>query len=111
MERFFGLSVDTPIVRSLSMPFVSKPLPVKGPLNILVMFSNPIDHDQLDVEGEWTRLQESLKKLVAKKLITIERLESATLSALQRKLKEKEYHVFHYVGHSDFDEEREALAK
>ena len=33
-----------------------------------------------------------------------ERLEAATLTALQRKLRRGAYHIFHFIGHGEFDE-------
>jgi hypothetical protein len=36
--------------------------------------------------------------------VILERLEEATLEALQRRLLREKYHVFHFVGHGGFDE-------
>ena len=36
--------------------------------------------------------------------MTVERLEQATLPALQRRLRRGEYHIFHFIGHGAFDE-------
>ena len=40
-------------------------------------------------------------------LLLLERLDSATLIALQRRLRTADYHVFHFVGHSDYSETTE----
>ena len=38
-------------------------------------------------------------------LIQLTRLPAATLSALQRQLRQEQYHIFHYIGHGGFDQQ------
>ena len=73
------------------------------PLRVLVMISAPQDFPALDVEGEWQRLQEATAPLRERGLLQLERLDTATLIALQRRLRAEDYHIFHYIGHSDYD--------
>jgi hypothetical protein len=101
---FVALSRTTPIVRYAQGLSVRPPAPVTLPLRVLVVISSPEDHAKLDVEGEWTRLQEATAELRDNKLLEIERLEKATLIALQRRLRREVFHVVHYVGHSDYDD-------
>ena len=68
------------------------------------MISSPTDFPALDVEAEWTRLNESLADLIAKNQIAIDRLDDATLEALQRRLRRERYHIFHFIGHGEFDD-------
>lgn len=104
LNRFFSLSVDTPVVRYLDMPGRIEPLRVESPLRVLVIISSPIDYGELDVEAEWSRLKEAVAELEARGLIELERLQPATLAQLQRTLRRGNYHVFHYIGHGGFDE-------
>jgi formylglycine-generating enzyme required for sulfatase activity len=104
LNRFLSLSADTPLVRYLDLPERIRPLAVKPPLRVLVMISSPSDHPPLDVEGEWARLREALGDLEQRGLVALERLEDATLMALQRRLRRGEYHIFHFIGHGGFDE-------
>ncbi len=104
LNRFLSLSTETPIVRYLELPERIRPLEVKPPLRVLVMISSPGDYPPLDVEGEWEKLKEALSDLEQRGLVALERLEDATLTALQRRLRRGEYHVFHFVGHGGFDE-------
>jgi tetratricopeptide (TPR) repeat protein len=103
LNRFLVLSVDTPLVRYLDLPERIRPLAVRPPLRVLVMISCPSDHTQLDVEREWAKLQVALGSLKQRGLLALDRLEQATLVALQRRLRRGEYHVFHFIGHGGFD--------
>ena len=104
-NRFLNLTPDTPVVRYLELPVPAEPLAVTPPIKVLVMISSPAEYPQLDVEGEWARLQTSLGELLERELVTITRLPSATLASLQRPLRLNEYHVFHFIGHGGFDEQ------
>jgi CHAT domain/Kelch motif len=102
-NRFLALTKRTPLVRYLELPDPPRPLLVTPPLRILVMISSPSDLPSLDVEHEWANLEEALAPLQAVGRVQMERLESATLSALQRRLRRDDVHVFHFIGHGGFD--------
>jgi len=102
-NRFLSLSESTPLVRYLDMPERIRPFVVNGRLEILTMISSPTDYPNLDVEHEWSRLNEALAGLVGNGQVRLERLREARLSALQRKLRGGEYHVLHFIGHGGFD--------
>lgn len=103
LRRFFCHSVATPLVRYPEQPRSVTPLPVTLPLQVLVMIANPSDVSTLDVEGEWHKIQESLNPLVEKGQVQLTRLPNATLTALQRQLRQGRYHIFHFVGHGGVD--------
>ena len=103
-RRFFAHSATTPIVRYLDLPQRIQPLAVQPPLKILVMIASPTDYGQLDVEAEWRKVQDALANLTQRGLVTLTRLEKATLSALQRQLRREQYHIFHFIGHGGFDQ-------
>ncbi len=102
-REFLALSVDTPVVRFFELEEARAPLPVTPPLRVLVMLSNPSDVDCLNVEDEWKKLKDAVRPLEDLKLLVVERLEKATLSELQRRLRGADYHIFHFVGHGHFD--------
>lgn len=104
LDRFFALSAYTPLTRYLEMPQQVAPLPLEPPLKMLVMVSSPGDLDQLDVDMEWSVINDALDHLEDAGYLTVERMDTATLSALQEKLSEGTYHIFHYIGHGGFDE-------
>ncbi|MBI3797523.1 MAG: CHAT domain-containing protein [Deltaproteobacteria bacterium] len=102
-SRFLALSAETPLVRYLHFPERIDPLAVKPPLKILVMISSPTDHPRLDVDQEWERLRVALADLVNQGLVTLDRLDDATLENLDRRLRQGAYHVLHFIGHGGFD--------
>jgi tetratricopeptide (TPR) repeat protein len=104
-DQFLSLSTKTPIVRYLDVSQRAPALAVKPPLRVLVMISSPKDQPALDVDQEWAKLSQALAELQAKGRVVLELLEEATLPALQTRLRQGEYHVFHYVGHGGFDEQ------
>lgn len=103
-DRHLVLSAWTPLVRFIDLPRPAPPLAVTPPLRLLAMVSSPSDYPTLDTEAEWNKLNESLADLETAGLVEITRLEQATLSELQRALRKTRFHIFHYIGHSGYDE-------
>lgn len=104
LNRFPVLSNSTPIVRYLELPEGMRPLALNPPLRVLAIIASPQGYAPLDVEREWARLREALHDLEERGLVVLERLEEASLQALQRRLRRSEYHVLHFMGHGGFDE-------
>ena len=107
VNRFIALSVHTPLVRYMDLPERIQPIAVKPPIRVLVMISSPSDFPALDVEAEWTRLNEALQGRIAAGQLAIDRLETASLEALQHRLRRASYHIFHFIGHGEFDQDRQ----
>jgi CHAT domain/WD40-like Beta Propeller Repeat len=105
LNRFLALSNRTPIVRYLDLPERIRPLAVTPPIRILAMISSPSDYPTLEVDREWSTLRSALEDLEGRGLVAIERMQDATLGALQRRLREGVYHVFHFIGHGGFDQQ------
>ncbi len=103
VDRFLSHSIESPIVRYLELPERIRPLSVEPPLRVMVMIASPDEYPELEVEREWEKLNEALFDLQHNGLVVIERLEKATLSTLQRRLRQEEYHIFHFIGHGGFD--------
>ena len=104
LNRFFSLSNTTPIIRYLDLPERISPLVVQPPLHLLAVIAGPRDYPTLDVEEEWRKLRSALQELEEAGLVILERLQPATLSALQRRLRQEPCHILHFVGHGGFDE-------
>ncbi|MDL1898395.1 CHAT domain-containing protein, partial [Anaerolineae bacterium CFX7] len=102
-RNYLALSKETPIVRYLELSERVKPLAAPAPINLLAVLASPQDRDALDVEGEWTRLQNALAELVAQNKIRLTRLAPPTLDALRAQLRQAEYHILHFIGHGDYD--------
>jgi hypothetical protein len=102
-REFLAFSRETPVVRYFDLPETIKPLAVKPPLRVLVMLSSPSGVESLDLEQEWQKVKEAVKKLEERGLLVVERLARATLGELQDRLRSGDSHVFHFVGHGSFD--------
>ena len=105
--QFVALSQNTPIIRYIELPYTTRALPVQTPLKILVMISSPEGYPQLDIEKEWEKLNRALKPLLNQNMVMLEKLELPTLSALQKKLRQDKVHIFHYVGHGKYFEDKQ----
>jgi hypothetical protein len=104
LNRFYCLSVESPIVRYLDLPMPIAPLTIQPPLRILVLIASPQDYERLDVEAEWVKLQGALADQICRGAVALERLAPATLPALRDRLRRNGCHVFHFIGHGAFDE-------
>jgi hypothetical protein len=102
LNRFLAQSSHTPLVRYLDLPDPPQPLSVTGPLRLLVMISSPSDYAPLDVEQEWSQLTVALARQQEEGQVIIERL-PATMSGLRRRLRQEEFHIFHFVGHGFYN--------
>jgi|GEM_PF-6051216 len=103
LDRFLALSAHTPLVRYLELPERIRPLAITAPLRILTIIAGPHGVPPLDAEREWRKLNQSLADLVQRKLVIVDRLYPATLSALQQQLRRAQYHALHFIGHGSFD--------
>jgi CHAT domain len=102
---FVSLSPETVLVRYVEMPRPPRPFPVSPPLRILAMISAPSDVPELESDDEWDKLTAALTGLTGQGMVQVDRLEAGTLAALQRPLRQHEYHVLHFVGHGMYDED------
>ena len=100
-NRFLAQSRRTPLVRYLDLPDPPHPLNVDGPLRLLVMISSLSDQAELDAEQEWSLLTGALAQQQAEGRVIIERL-AANMSTLRRRLRQEEFHVFHFIGHGRY---------
>ena len=105
LDRFLSLSAETPVIRYLDLPQPIRPLTVEPPLRVLAMIASPSDYPSLDVDREWAKLRDALSDLEQRRVVSLERLRKATLATLQRQLRRKEYHIFHFIGHGGFDQQ------
>jgi hypothetical protein len=108
-DDYVVLSANTPIVRYLEMPQQIEALELSDTLRILVMIASPSDYPALDANKEWERLNSALKPLVDKGTARVDRLPAATLPALQEHLRKSNYHMFHFIGHGEFEASGGAL--
>jgi hypothetical protein len=104
-DRFLALSAETSLVHYLDLPRKAAPLNVTLPVHILVVAATPADLPWLDSEQEWRVLQDAMRHLIKTGAVTLERLDMASLSELQARLRTRPYHVLHFIGHGAFVED------
>lgn len=110
-RRFFlATSPEALVSRYIHTPARLAPLLVDLPLRILVVISSPTDLPHLNVEDEEERILKALKPLIRNKGVELDVLRVATPQAIRAKLRDKDYHVFHFIGHGDFVEGEGYLA-
>jgi hypothetical protein len=102
---YLALSRATPLVRYTKQLVRKSRLHEQLPLRILVMISAPNDVPAVDEASERHNLERATIRLQQRGLVEIEYLEDASLRTLQRVLRQGEFHVFHYIGHSAFNAE------
>lgn len=104
---FLALSATTPLVRYHELPDPPRRMLTELPLRILVTISSPTDLPPLDVMSEEQNVRKSLASLTNKGDVQLNFTSDATLNTLLRVLRQarssgKPYHVWHYIGHGDF---------
>src|SRR5215212_3998519 len=103
-DEYLCFSRDTPIVRYTDLRQPISRLTVAPPLRILGMVASPRDLDPLDVEHEKGLMDEAIEDLQAEGLVELTWLEGQTWRDLQRAMRRGgPWHIFHFVGHGDFD--------
>ena len=99
---FLNLSEDTPLVRDLDVSQPPDPLPFEPPLRVLVVIANPPGSTPLNLQEERETIEETFATLEG---VEIDVLQQATPEELNDRLDLEDYHVLHYMGHGDFDEQ------
>lgn len=102
---YLSLSSSTPIVRYPKQEVTRISVKITAPIRLLVMIASPVDLPPLNVATERANLEKATVKLRETGELEIDYLENATLRDLQRKLREQEYHIFHFIGHSGYNAE------
>jgi hypothetical protein len=104
--NLLSIWAETSVVRYLDLFGGKDPLPVEPPLRILGMVSNPNDPElpPLDADAERHNVEAALAPLGD--TVEVSWLTNATREELVRRFWKGPYHVFHYIGHGGFDEDR-----
>jgi hypothetical protein len=103
LGEFVCLSRHTPIVRYIEIAQPVYPLTVTPPLRILGMVASPEDLRALDVEREKLRLERAVAGLQSLDLVSLVWLEGQTWRDLQQVMRAGPWHVFHFIGHGQYD--------
>lgn len=76
--------------------------PEKLPIRILAVLAHASGDPEAGFAEEKQKLQQTISQLASR--LEIEWLQPPTFDALQTRLREKQYHVFHFIGHGCFDD-------
>jgi CHAT domain len=88
----------------LEQPEPVTPLEISTPLRILVMIANPPGTQTLDVDAEWDKLRPATAAAVEAGYVELEQVKEPTLGSLTDHLRDRDCHVFHFIGHGGFIE-------
>jgi len=104
--EFLALSAETPLVRYARLARPRPALRISPPLRILGVIASPKDLKGLDVAGEVQRIERATRTARDAGLAELKWVETATWQELQKSLLPKSgpWHVFHYIGHGDYDD-------
>lgn len=100
---YLVLARSTPIVRTIDLPQPVEPLSVTPPLRILGMVAAPKDLPGLDITREKAWVARAISRLQGYGLVELVWVEGQTWRDLQRAMRNGSWHIFHFIGHGDFD--------
>jgi CHAT domain len=95
------------LVRRIPVSAAAAPLTVQPPLRILGIVSSPLGLPQLDVEKEQEQLARALAPARAAGLVEVHWAPEATWASLQDMLLGGQWHAVHFIGHGEFDVDRD----
>ncbi len=98
-DSFLALSLRSPVVRYLELPYPNLSPDLRVPIRILVVTASPCDLPGLNVEAEQARIVAALGPLIRRGDVVVDSLIRASKQSLQAALS-KGVDVFHYVGHA-----------
>jgi hypothetical protein len=95
------------LVRYVPVAAAHPPLSIRPPLRVLGVVSNPDDQGTLDTDRERAQLTRALSGLADQGLAELVWAPSATWDGLLQALMAGPWHVVHFIGHGDFDPDRD----
>jgi len=108
--EFMALNRDISITRYIPFGAPVEMKEFRAPLRILAVIASPLDMPILNVENEKTSIMNSIKKSLANlfilRQVKVTFLEHATREKIAHEIADGKYDVLHFIGHSDFDEEK-----
>lgn len=113
-DLFLGVSPETPITRYIQVAEPPRPITIHPALKVLVVISNPLNLSQrglteLDAEKEKQVLGQALGEWEREGMVQLEYLDHAVASEIREKLRRYEPHIFHFIGHGAFKDDKAYL--
>ena len=107
--RFLASQRRTPLVRLLETGSLVPPPTIDAKVRMLAVVASPSDLPPLDVDAERRRIEQVVAGMAAAERVELDWLDPATPRALRHALRDGNYHVLHYVGHSAFTPNGEGM--
>jgi peptidoglycan hydrolase-like protein with peptidoglycan-binding domain len=107
--RFLASQRRTPLVRLLETGSLVPPPTIDARVRMLAVVASPSDLPPLDVDAERRRIEQVVAGMAAAERVELDWLDPATPRALRHALRDGNYHVLHYVGHSAFTHQGEGM--
>jgi len=104
--RFLSRSEHLTLVRSLEVPRRSEPIVLRSLLRVLLVAAQAKELTHLNLEEEKARVRHTL---AAHEIMEVEETEGGTFEELQSRLREREYHVVHFLGHGKLHNQHGSL--
>jgi GTPase SAR1 family protein/CHAT domain-containing protein len=102
-NTFLANDTQTALSRYIDIPLQKRDLiSASLPLNVLLVISSPTNLAPLDIAGEERLIRDALAKHIEAGKIELDVISDATIRNINQKLREKPYHVFHFIGHGVF---------
>jgi hypothetical protein len=98
-DEYVALSEHSPLSRYTGLMHHVLPIKPDGPLRVLVVAAQPSSYPTIHADAEWMDLVDTLDALGRERKLTLERLTKPTLLDLQRRLRQGQYHIVHFIGH------------
>ena len=105
LRCFLGVSERTPVVRYLELPQAVVSLEAPLPVRVLIVIPDETGLDTATEQREILAALEPLRGSVAATVLAGQ----VTRERIALALEESEYHVFHFIGHGDFADDRAVL--
>jgi len=94
---------ETPLSRYLEMGRAADALTIQPPIRILGMIASPADLPALDAAQEQQRMIEAIDHLLDARTVQLEWVQGQSWRDLNAALQSGGWHIFHFIGHGDFD--------
>ncbi len=106
-DRFLGISDRTILSRYVpDAPLFERPMSVQPPLRVLVVLSSPADAASLNLARERKVLEKATAAAVDDGRLQLHWVQHAIGENIRQAMRDFEPHVFHFVGHGQFDVEK-----
>ncbi|MBI3362747.1 MAG: CHAT domain-containing protein [Chloroflexi bacterium] len=104
-DLFLAISSNTVLSRYVvNAPAFAEPTAVTPPLRLLVAFASPSELPPLDIEKEREWVTKATQRAADAKRLELHFVDHLTTPALRSALRDVRPHIFHFVGHGEFDE-------